>query len=239
MRKVLIAVVVVLGILVAAQQSPVEITSEPSHHQVLENSFVRAFAVNVAPGQSSLVHRHGHDYLSVSLGDAQIINAKVGAAPANASFKDGDVRFSAAPVVHAVTNTGTGPFRNITIELLGTTSGQHACTESCAVTVPCDAADKAACPSGTKVMSADQWTVTTVTLPAGARYGQHAHAGSFLLIPLTDGDLKGKGLDGPETAVHWKTGEISWGNGPVTHTVSNVGKTTARAVIVEFTPAGK
>src|SRR5437899_4628203 len=94
-----------LGFAAIAQQDPVEITSEPHHHLVLENKYVRAFAVSVAPKESSLVHRHGHDYLSVSLGDATIINARAGAAPVAANFKDGDVRFSAAPVVHAVTDT--------------------------------------------------------------------------------------------------------------------------------------
>src|SRR5262245_57211512 len=187
-----VVVVLVLGLAAMAQQEPVEITSEPHHHLVLEDKYIRAFAVSVAPKETSLVHRHGHDYLSVSLGDAQIINARAGAAPAPANFKDGDVRFSAAPVVHAVTDTGDAPFRNITIELLGPTTGQHACTESCSVAVPCDSADKAACVSAVTLMSADQWSVTLITLPPGARYPQHAHASSYLRIPLTDADLKTK-----------------------------------------------
>jgi quercetin dioxygenase-like cupin family protein len=226
-------VVLVFGFAAMAQQEPVEITSEPHHHLVLENKYVRAFAVSVAPKESSLVHRHGHDYLSVSLGDAQIINARAGAAPVAANFKDGDVRFSAAPVVHAVTDTGDAPFRNITIELLGTTTGQRACTESCSVPVPCESADKAACVSVVTLMSADQWSVTLVTLPPGARYAQHAHAGSFLLVPLTDGDLKTKTQDGAETAMQIKAGAITWNN-PVVHTITNAGTKAARSVVVEF-----
>jgi hypothetical protein len=233
MRKALICVALVLGFAATAQQNPVEITSEPHHHLVLENTYVRAFAVNVAPKESSLVHRHGHDYLSVSLGDAQIINAKVGAAPVAANFKDGDVRFSITPLAHAITNTGDGPFRNITIEILAPTTGQHACTESCAVAVPCDSADKTKCVSVVKLMSADQWTVTMVTAPAGSVYPQHSHAGSFLLVPLTDADLKTKGQSGPESALHTQAGVIAW-NAPVVHTVTNTGTKTAKSVVVEF-----
>jgi hypothetical protein len=233
MRKALICVVLVFGFAATAQQNPVEITSEPHHHLVLENTYVRAFAVNVAPKETSLVHRHGHDYLSVSLGDAQIMNAKAGEAPVAANFKDGDVRFSAAPVVHAVTDTGDGPFRNITIELLGPTTGQHACTESCSIAVPCESADKAACTSVVKLMSADQWSVTLVTVPAGARYAQHAHAGSFLVVPLSDADVKTKSQDAPETDLHTKTGAITW-NGPVVHTITNTGTKTSRVVVLEF-----
>jgi hypothetical protein len=36
----------------AQQQQPVEITSEPSHHLVLENQYVRVFDVTVAPKTS-------------------------------------------------------------------------------------------------------------------------------------------------------------------------------------------
>src|SRR4029077_58693 len=109
MRKLSIATLFVILALTAwtqQAQAPVEITSEPSHHKVLDNTFVRVFAVSVDPGKSSLMHRHGHDYLSVSIGDAQISNAKEGAQPVTVNFKDGDVRFTAAPLVHAVANTG-------------------------------------------------------------------------------------------------------------------------------------
>src|SRR3954447_1275856 len=91
-------------------QAPVEIISEPSHHLVLENMFVRVFAVSVDPGKSTLMHRHGHDYLSVALGDSQIMNTKEGAQPVPVAFKDGDVRFSAAGLVHAVSDSGSTPF---------------------------------------------------------------------------------------------------------------------------------
>ncbi len=76
-------------------QAPVEITAEPHHHLVVENKFVRAFAFSVDPGQSTLMHRHGHDYISIFVGDTQTMNAKEGAQPAPATFKDGDVKFAA------------------------------------------------------------------------------------------------------------------------------------------------
>ncbi|HEX4603026.1 MAG TPA: hypothetical protein VH724_03460 [Candidatus Angelobacter sp.] len=218
-------------------QAPVEITSEPSHHKVVDNSFVRVFAVSVDPGKSSLVHRHSHDYLSVSVGDAQIINAKEGAQPVPVTFKDGDVRFTAAGLVHAVTNTGSKPFRNATIELMGPTTNQKACTDSCAVPVPCDSADKAVCVTVVKVFTSDQWSVTLATLPPGSKYAQHTHAGNFLNVPLADADVTMQIQGQPETVVHTKTGEVTWNN-PVVHTVANTGKTTARVVTLEFRSAG-
>src|SRR4051794_2314754 len=221
-------------------QAPVEITSEPSHHLVLENMFVRVFAVSVDPGKSSLMHRHAHDYLSVSLGDAQIMNTKQGAQPVAASFKDGDVRFTPAGLIHAVTNSGSTPFRNRTIELLQPTTNQKACTESCEIPVPCDSADKTKCVTVTKLITADQWSVTLVTSPAGAKYPQHTHLANFLTIPLTDADITRKNQDQPETKVHSTTGELTWNN-PVVHTLTNSGSTTAKTIVLEFRgrPAGE
>jgi len=241
MRKFSILILFfVLPLLSQQAQAPVEITSEPSHHLAIANLFVRVFQVWVEPGKSSLVHRHTHDYLSVSVGDAQIINAKEGAQPVPASFKDGDVRFTKAPLVHAVTNAGSTPFRNATIELLGPTTNQKPCTESCSIPVPCDSADKAACASVVKVMAADQWSVTQITLPPGAKYAQHTHLANFLVVPLTDADLTMQDQDQPAVVRHSKAGVVTWNN-PVVHTITNTGKTTAKSVVLEFRgrPAGE
>jgi quercetin dioxygenase-like cupin family protein len=241
MRK--LSFLVLLFALVAwAQQAqaPVEITAEPHHHLALENMFVRVFAVSVDPGQSTLMHRHGRDYLSIAVDDAQITNAREGAQPAQVTFKQGDTRFTPAGLVHAITNTGSRPFLNSTIELLGPTTNQKACTESCSIPVPCDSADKSACASVTKLIAADQWSVTLVNLPPGAKYPQHTHLANFLLVPLTDADVTINNQDQPETHVHSKTNEATWNN-PVVHTVTNTGKTPAKTVVLEFRgrPAGE
>ena len=234
MRKLFpLILVLVLTAFAQQAQAPVEIAAEPHHHLVLDNMFVRVFAVLVEPGESSLMHHHGHDYLSVSVGDAQILNAKQSAQPVTANFKDGDTRFTPAGLIHAVTNTGKTPFRNATIELLGPTTNQKACTESCSIPAPCDSADKSSCATVTKIMTADQWSVTLINLPPGAKYPQHTHLANFLVVPLSDSDASIKNQDQPETPAHFKTGEVTWNN-PVVHTVTNTGKTTARTVVLEF-----
>jgi quercetin dioxygenase-like cupin family protein len=241
MRKLLTATLLVILALTAwtqQAQAPVEITSEPSHHLVFENMFVRVFAVSVDPGKSTLMHHHGHDYLGITLGDSQITNMKQGAPPAQISIKDGDVKFTPAGLVHAIANNASTPFHNRTIELLQPTTNQKACTESCEIPVPCDSADKTKCASVTKLITADQWSVTQVTLPPGAKYPQHTHLANFLTVPLTDADVTMKNQ--PEAAVHSKTGELTWNN-PVVHTVANAGKTTAKTIVLEFRgrPAGE
>ncbi|HKD81955.1 MAG TPA: hypothetical protein VKH81_19835 [Candidatus Angelobacter sp.] len=223
----------VLPLLAQQAQAPVEITSEPHHHLVLDNLFVRVFAFSIAPGESTLMHHHGHDYLSVFIGDSQGMNIKDGAQPAPVAFKDGDTRFAAAGLNHIVTNTGKTPLRNLTIELLGPTTNQKTCTESCAIAIPCDSADKAACVSVTKLITADQWSTTLVTLPPGAKYARHTHLANFLVVPLTDSEVTMQNQDQPATPVHEKTGEVAWNN-PVVHTITNTGKNTVRTVVLEF-----
>jgi len=243
MRKLLIVTLFALLALTAwtqQAQAPVEITSEPSHHLVLENMFVRVFAVTVDPGQSTLMHHHGHDYIGITLGDSQITNTKQGAQPAQVALKDGDTRFTAAGLVHAITNNAAKPFHNRTIEFLQPTTNQKACTESCDVPVPCDSADKAKCVTVTKLITADQWSVTQITAPPGSNYPQHTHLANFLTIPLTDADVTMKNQDRPGAVVHFKTGELAWNN-PVVHTVTNTGSTTAKTIVLEFRgrPAGE
>jgi len=211
--------------------APLEVSAEPHHHQVLDNTFVRAYAVNVAPKESTLMHHHGLNYLSVSLGDAEFQNAKEGAQPVVVKLKDGDVRFTPAPLTHQVTDVAVTPFRNITIELKQTATNQKACTESCDVPVTC--AKDAACVSITKVMGSDQWTVLRTTLPAGGSYPEHAHAGNFLVIPLTDGDVKVQVKGGKETAGHYEAGKIVWTD-PVAHSLTNTGSKPISVVSVEF-----
>lgn len=214
-------------------QEAVEITNEPSHHQVLENESVRVFDVTVRPGAPTKVHRHTHDYLAVAIGDSEIINAKQGAEPATVVFKDGDTRFAAAGLVHAVSTKGDSAFHNITIELLGATTGQHACTTSCSVPLPCDATDKSTCPSADILVSSDQWTATRITMPAGAIAPMHTHASGFLVVPITEVNFKEKAQDGKVTEVHLKPGQVSWSK-PITHEATNAGSQTAKLILLEF-----
>ncbi len=85
----------------AQQQQSVEITSEPSHHLVLQNEYVRVFDVTVAPKATTLVHRHGYDYVFVTLGDSDVVSARVGEKPVPLHLKDGEVRYTPGNFAHA------------------------------------------------------------------------------------------------------------------------------------------
>src|SRR5437868_15122576 len=98
-------------------QSPVEISGEPRHHPKFENEFVRIWDVTVPAGDATLWHVHRNDNVVVTFADANLRLESAIAAPAEAQWKFGEVRFAKATYTHRAINIGTTPFHNLTTEL--------------------------------------------------------------------------------------------------------------------------
>jgi quercetin dioxygenase-like cupin family protein len=94
------------------------VPGEPHHHLKIENEYVRAYYVEVPPHEDTLLHQHDHDYLFVTLGATEVINAVLGKPEVKLALKDGEVRFTRGGFAHVARNLGDKPFRNVTIELL-------------------------------------------------------------------------------------------------------------------------
>jgi quercetin dioxygenase-like cupin family protein len=240
MRKSRVAGLVFLATAaLAQQQQAVEITSEPSHHLVLENDYVRVFDVTVVPKASTLIHRHDNDYLFVTLGDSNLINARVGEKPAALQLKDGDVRFTPGHFAHAAINNADRPFHNITIELLKPPTNVKTCTESCDVNPECADRASTSCVSGKKLISSDQWSVSLVTMPPSSRIEKHTHIAPHLVVPISNLDLasvSSAGDMGASIGIKRAPGEINWVSAGVTHVLYNNGSHPARFVVLEFNP---
>lgn len=108
-----------------ASPQVVPLSSEPSHHLVFENTYVRVFRVAVPPKESTLLHQHAQDYLYAVLGPAQITNGVAGKPETHLQFADAEVHFSPGPFAHIVHNELDTPFRNVTIELLHPQAAAH------------------------------------------------------------------------------------------------------------------
>ena len=90
-----------------------------------------AFDVTVAPKDTTLVHRHNHDYLFVTLGDSDVVSARPGEKPVALLLKDGEVRYTPGNFAHAAINNSDRPFHNTTIELLKPSTNVKTCTGPC------------------------------------------------------------------------------------------------------------
>lgn len=211
--------------------SPVEITAEPSHHLVLENRYVRVFSVEVAARSATLLHRHRHDYIFVSLGPAQITNEVEGKPPVEVKLADGEARFTQGNFTHLVRNTSNQSFRNIAIELL-----QDEKTGTVPPTSNDDTRGLHVLKGGTEqvLFVKDGVKVSEIELQIAGVEPKHHHANKELMIALTDlvlrSDVVGKGASNLEM----KAGEVKWMEGGFTHTVTNVGQGPVKYVTLEF-----
>jgi quercetin dioxygenase-like cupin family protein len=221
----------------AQQQQSVEITSEPSHHLVFQNEYVRVFDVTVAPRATTLIHKHNHDYLFVTLGDSDVVSARVGEKPAALQLKDGEVRFTPGNFAHAAINKSDRPFHNITIELLKPSSNVKNCADACEALPPCSAEQKSTCASVEKRIASDQWTVSMVTLPPSTSLEKNASSLPHLLIAVSELDLasvaatetgSGRMKRGP--------GGLAWVPRGKSHWLANDISKPAQFVTLEFKP---
>jgi beta-alanine degradation protein BauB len=230
-RSLLFAIILSLSSLALAQTAEVEITAEPHHHFVLENEFVRVFNLEVAPHETTLVHRHRHDYIYVVLGPSAVENAVQGKPPGQLKFADGDTRFLDGGFAHAARNLASTPFRNVTIELLQDEKARKSPTPKWDEERGLRILEK-----GTQdiLFVKDGVRVSEIELQPGGMIPTHHHKGPHLLVPLTDievrSDVEGQGpMPG-----HFKSGEAKWLPGGYTHTLTNVGQHSAKFVTVEF-----
>lgn len=107
----------------ARAQEPVplahgNVPGEPHHHLKIENEYVRVYYVEAPPHEATLLHQHDHDYIYVSLGPADVVNAILNKPEIHLQLKDGETHFTRGGFAHIARNLADTPFRNITIELL-------------------------------------------------------------------------------------------------------------------------
>jgi quercetin dioxygenase-like cupin family protein len=217
--------------LAISQTAPeVETTSEPSHHLAIENEYVRVFKVEVPPHAATLLHRHRHDYIFVTLGDADVSNEVAGKPPVELKLAEGDTRFVEGNFAHLARNLSDKPFRNVTIELL-----QDEKLRQTRSRWPMEGGDKTFPGGHSKVLFVkDAVRVSETDLDPGATIPSHHHDQPHLLVAISDLDLRSDVEGKGPTRFTLKAGDVKWVQGGFTHTVTNTGSKAARLVTVEF-----
>jgi oxalate decarboxylase/phosphoglucose isomerase-like protein (cupin superfamily) len=231
---------ILLGLVLLTAQGlapEVEITAEPHHHLTFENKSVRVFNVDVPPHADTLMHWHRHDYIYVTLGDSQVVNAVKDKPPATVKLQDGETRFSPAPFAHIARNLSDQPFRNVTIEIL-----EDATLRS---STPHWDEDRALdiLQGGTKqiLFVKDAIRVSEFELQPGAVVPMQHQAGPYLLVAVTDLNLRDDNVrDNEKTLVPGAftldlgSGGQTWLPSKSLHSITNVGKNPAKFVTLEF-----
>ena len=229
MKRALLLFLLLATLAAQATAPEVEITSEPSHHPALENEYLRVFQVEVGPHAATLMHRHRHDYLFVTLGDSHVSNEVDGKAPVDLKLADGDTRFVPGNFAHIARNLAETPFRNVTIEIM-----QDERMRAAPPAWPEESGEKTFAGGRSKILFVkDGVRVSEVDLDAGATVPSHQHNGPHLLVAVSDLDLRSD-VDGMGPMPgKFKAGDIKWLPGGFTHTLTNTGAHAARLVTVE------
>ena len=211
----------------AQTTTEVEITAEPSHHLAIDNEYVRVFKVEVAPHAATLMHRHRHDYVFVTIGAADISNEVAGKPPEELKLADGDTHFSPGNFAHVARNLSSQPFRNVTIEFLQDRSSQARWSME---------TGEKAFPGGhlNILFIKDGARVSETYLDPGATVPMHRHDEPHLAVAVTDLDFRSDVDRGGSSTITMKAGDVKWLPGGFSHTVTNVGTSPARFVSVEF-----
>jgi quercetin dioxygenase-like cupin family protein len=228
--KRLVFFLLLIPFLMAQTATEVAITAEPSHHLALENEYIRAFKLEVAPRAATLMHRHGHDYIAVTIGDAHISNEVEGKQPVEVNLHDGGTAFTPGNFAHIARNLSDQPFRNVTIELM-----QDEKLRQTPSHWPADSGEKTFPGGRSKILFVkDGVRVSEVNLEPGAVVPSHHHDGPHLAVAVSDCELRSD-VEGRGTMQEiFKAGEVKWLPGNFTHSLTNVGKNPARLVTVEF-----
>lgn len=228
----------------AAQVSTdeVDVSHEPHHHLTFENEYVRVFNVHVDPNAETQMHWHHHDYIAITLGDAEVSNTVKDKPPVTAKLPDGDTRFSSGNFAHHVRDIGTQPFRNVTIEILqdewlrnSAAAGKIHWDEDRGMEV----LDR-----GTQqiLFVKDGIRVTEFEIQPGGVVPMRQYTGPRLLVAVSDleitdlelrGGVKSDAAGGPMPG-HIRSGDSKWLPGGYTHTITNTGSKPAKFVTLEF-----
>ncbi len=231
----------IVTLLVAQATAPeVEITAEPHHHLTFENKSVRVFNVEVDPHAETLMHWHRHDYIYVTLGATEIVNAVKDKPPVTVKLQDGETRFSPATFAHIARNVADQPFRNVTIEILEDEALRNSAAQGNAKWDEDRGLD--ILQNGTKqvLFVKDGIRATEFELQPGGVVPMHHHTGPHLLVAVTDldihSDVKSDSPSGPQGPMsgHFKSGDSKWLPGNYSHTITNTGPKPAKFVTLEF-----
>jgi quercetin dioxygenase-like cupin family protein len=191
-KSLLYAPMVLLVLSLNAQApEPARLPGEPHHHLKIENEYVRAYYVEVAPHESTQLHRHDHDYIFVSLGPADVVNAVPDKPEVHLLLKDGETHFTRGGFAHIARNLSDAPFRNVTIELLHPQGEAH---NECGFVIPGQGAAVCDPPPGadwahTQFETAEA-RLDHVWLSSKGKDKEKASKFSFLVLGLSGSEIK-------------------------------------------------
>jgi hypothetical protein len=195
---------------------------EPHHFVKLDNKFARVLDVTVAPYDGTLYHIHENPYFWISIGAATLRGQTLGVKEIiNIEPADAEVRYS--PVItHRVGNIGSTPFRNITVQIQA--------RDDVSPTASHLASPRPTGYQAKPALDNELVRVERLILEPGQSTGRYTIPRSGLIIAAHDGHVSIERQGQPAQRQEFRAGDFEWHTGPITHTMTNVGKVRFEAI---------
>ncbi|MGB2672411.1 MAG: hypothetical protein WAO11_16990 [Candidatus Acidiferrum sp.] len=106
-------------------ESAVPVANEPHHVHVFQNGYVQVYNVTVPPLDATLLHEHALPYIYLVLGDTELVNEVEGKPPLQMTLADGATSYSLGDFAHTVRTDAGIAFHNITVALVHPQASPH------------------------------------------------------------------------------------------------------------------
>ena len=215
-----IALALFAGVAVVSAQVPLD--KEPHHKVLLDTLLLRILEITVAPGETTLDHRHEFDIATVALGTASTRTQRPGeawGAPRIRPLGSLDlVEYTGKPTVHKVENIDKTPYHLIAVEnyRTGTWPERKAFTA----------------PATTVTKESRSFAVYDVNLTAAQPGTEHAHERPTVVV-LVSGEITNQGTNGEEPYPVRGAGKWVLVPAAQTHTMQLAGSGDAHVVEIE------
>jgi len=238
MRSVGVALLLSFWVVMSlAQDAPVPVEKEPFHTLSFRNEHVVVLRVEIPPHQTTQLHQHVRQYLTVSLADARITST-VPVAPnlpqpplVQETRRKGEA-WMAEPVVHTVRNDGDRPFRATVVEFLACQKNLKPVNRK--PSRYCNPKSKVACVRERYLFCTDRLCVSEVEMGPGAITMKHSHSTDHMVIALSDLEMKDWIAGRPAAEMRdQKSGQTLFLDAGITHQVEN-GPQAARMIVVSW-----
>jgi quercetin dioxygenase-like cupin family protein len=205
---------------------------EPHHHLKIENEYVRAYYVEVPPHDQTQLHQHDHDYLFVTLGDSDVMNAVLNKPEVHLTLKDGEAHFTRGGFAHVARNLSDKPFRNVTIELL---RPQENVRNRCEKVLngelnDCPPSPPEGISAPIPLFETDEAIGLLFTLEANSRHVEEKMPNSALVVAFEGSDFSVK--TGRKPPAEMKAGGVFWLPAGETSTFTAAGKGQSRYMLI-------
>ncbi len=219
MRCAAVALLATLYLGTSLAQAPVPAEQEPFHSPIFRNERVLAIEVEIPPHQTTQVHQHVHQHLSVSLTDGTLSVTATGQPPVQEIRRRGEARMG-SPVAHSVRNDGDRAYRATVVDFFARQGEAKPLQRK--PSHYCNPKSTTACVTERYLFCTDRICVSEVEMGPGALTMRHSHSTDHMVIAVSDLDMK-DWIEGRPSAQmrSQKSGQVLYLDASITHQLEN------------------